>query len=94
MKRKFILGGVAAAALSLVLMNGAQAACPAATVADGMGVAGGAYPQQWDLAEFESAANCTLTFSENPRIGELNGMIVGNSALPALADRLPDDPGT
>ena len=61
-------------------------------VADGMGVAGGAYPQQWDLAEFESAANCTLTFSENPRIGELNGKIVGNpSSLPPVAERLPDD---
>ena len=92
MKRKFMLGGVAAAALSLVLMNGAQAACPAATVADAMGVAGGAYPQQWDLAEFQSAANCTLSFSENPRIGALNGMIAGNPALPALADRLPSEP--
>lgn len=92
MKRKFILGGIAAAALSLVLMNGAQAACPTATVADAMGVAGGAYPQQWDLAEFESAGNCTLSFSENPRIGALNGMIAGNPALPALADRLPSEP--
>jgi len=92
MKRKFILGGVAAAALSLVLMSGAQAACPAATVADTMGVTGGAYPQQWDLAEFESAANCKMSFSENPRIGALNGMIAGNPALPALADRLPSEP--
>ena len=59
-------------------------ACPAVTVDDNMGVGAGAYPQQYDLAEFESAANCTLTFSENPRIGELNGKIVGNPALPPL----------
>ena len=47
------------------------AACPAVTVADNMGVSAGEYPQQFDLAEFEKLANCTLTFSENPDIGAL-----------------------
>jgi peptide/nickel transport system substrate-binding protein len=71
----------------------AQAAeCPAITVADNMGVAAGAYPQQYDLSEFQAAANCTLTFQENPAIGDLNGQIQGNPALPALADRLPSEP--
>ncbi|MCH7930999.1 MAG: ABC transporter substrate-binding protein, partial [Proteobacteria bacterium] len=67
------------------------AACPAVTVANDMGIAG-KYPQQFDLAEFERLANCTLTFSENPSIGKLNGMIVGNPALPSLADRMPSEP--
>ncbi len=67
------------------------AACPAVTVAKDMGIAG-KYPQQFELAEFERLANCKLTFSENPAIGKLNGMIVGNASLPPLADRLPDEP--
>ena len=70
----------------------ASAACPAVTVADPMGVAPGAFPQQYELAEFEAAANCKLEFSENPAIGELNGRIVGNPVLPPLAERLPEEP--
>ncbi len=70
----------------------AHADCPAVTVADPMGVPAGAYPQQYELSEFQSLANCSLSFSENPRIGELNGMIVGNGPLPPLAERLPDEP--
>jgi peptide/nickel transport system substrate-binding protein len=57
-----------------------------------MGVAAGAFPQQYELAEFEAAANCTLTFQENPAISALNGRIRGNPALPPLADRLPSEP--
>jgi len=68
------------------------AACPAVTVADDMGVAAGAYPQQFDLAEFEAAASCKLEFSENPAIGDMNARIKGNGDLPALADRLPAEP--
>ena len=67
------------------------AACPAITVANDNGIAG-KYPQQFELSEFERLANCTLTFSENPAIGALNGRIVGNPALPPLADRLPSEP--
>ncbi len=92
MKRRVFMSGVAAAAMSLAVMSGAQAACPAVTVADDMGVAAGAFPQQYELAEFESLANCELSFAENPSIGKLNGKIMGNPDLPALADRLPAEP--
>ena len=71
----------------------AQAAdCPAITLADTMGVAPGVSPQQYDLSEFEAAANCTLTFQGNPAAGELNSRIRGNAALPSLAERLPAEP--
>ena len=76
-----------------VLSSTTQAAdCPAVTVADAMGVAAGDFPQQYELAEFQSLANCTMVFSENPDIGALNGKIRGNPDLPALADRLPAEP--
>ena len=80
------------AGLSLLVGTAQAADCPAVTVDDPMGVASGAYPQQYELAEFESLANCTMTFSENPAISALNGQIRGNPDLPALADRLPDEP--
>ena len=66
--------------------------CPAVTIADMAGVAAGAFPQQYDLAEYQDAAGCELTFSENPEIGELNGRIGNNPDLPAVADRLPAEP--
>jgi len=92
MNMKILLkGSVMGAALSLAVVSGAQAACPAATVADGMGVKG-MFPQQFELAEFQSAANCKLSFSENPDMKMLNGKILNNPALPALADRLPSEP--
>ncbi len=88
MKHILLTGGAIFA-----LTMGAQAAdCPAITVADMMSVAAGKYPQQYELAEFEKAANCTMTFQENPDIGALNGRIRGNPAMPALADRLPAEP--
>jgi peptide/nickel transport system substrate-binding protein len=66
--------------------------CPAATVADPMGLTS-EFPQQFELAEFESAAGCTLTFSENPAIADLNARIAGNPTdLPAVAERLPAEP--
>jgi len=67
-------------------------ACPNTTVADSKGVGPGAYPQQYELSEFEAAANCKLTFSENPAIAKLNGRIAGNPALPPLSERLPAEP--
>jgi peptide/nickel transport system substrate-binding protein len=70
----------------------AMAACPAVTVADAMGVAAGAFPQQYELSEFQTAANCTMEMSENPAIGALNAKIRGNPEMPALADRLPSEP--
>ncbi|QIE43423.1 ABC transporter substrate-binding protein (plasmid) [Rhodobacteraceae bacterium SC52] len=74
-------------ALTLVAVP-AFAACPLATVADPMGLTS-AYPQQFELEEFQTGADCELEFSENPAIGDLNGRILGNDALPAVAERLP-----
>jgi peptide/nickel transport system substrate-binding protein len=92
MKLKYTLqSGVMGAALLLAVSGGAQAACPAVTVANDGGLKS-AYPQQFELAEFEAAANCKLSFSENPAIGKLNGLIVGNGALPPLSERLPSEP--
>lgn len=76
----------------VVVSSTAHAACPAATVADMKGVAAGAYPQQWELAEFEKAASCKLEFKGNPSAEALNGKIQGNPKLPALAERLPAEP--
>lgn len=87
--KKLFLTGVAFAALSSTAY---AAGCPEVTVADMKGVAGGEYPQQFELAEFQAAANCTLSFQENPAIGELNAQIQGNPDLPALADRMPSEP--
>lgn len=76
----------------LLLSTAANASCPAVTQADMMGVAASAYPQQYELAEFEAAANCTMEFSANPDAAALNSEIQGNGDLPALAERLPAEP--
>ncbi|NND89702.1 MAG: ABC transporter substrate-binding protein [Granulosicoccus sp.] len=78
---------------SLCLFTGsALAECPPVTSADLQGVAPGAYPQQYDLAEFQEQAGCELSFSENPDIAALNGQIRGNPDLPPLSERLPEEP--
>lgn len=87
--KKFLLSGVALVALTSVAHAGG---CPEATVGDMKGVAAGAFPGQYELAEFQAAGSCTLSFQENPAIGDLNGKIQGNPAMPALADRLPAEP--
>jgi len=93
--RKFTLlplAGLALVALQVgTISEAAAAACPAVTVAKDMGIKG-KFRQQFSLAEFEKLANCKLTFSENPDIGKLNDRIHGNPKLPALADRLPQEP--
>ncbi len=86
--KRYLLSGVA----MLVLPAAAYANCPAVTMGDSMGVAAGAFPQQYELSEFEAAAGCSMEFSENPAIGDLNARIAGNPALPPLADRLPSEP--
>ena len=86
--KKLLLSGVALFALQTV----ANANCPAVTVAEMNGVAAGKYPQQFELSEFEGAANCKMEFSANPDIEKFNGMIQGNPALPSLAERLPEEP--
>ena len=86
--KRILYSGVAL----FVLPAAAFAACPGITVADMGGVAAGAYPQQYELSEFEAAAGCTMAFSTNPDIAALNSEIVGNPELPPLADRLPEEP--
>ena len=94
------LGGIATAVLmgsatlagAIGMAAPAQAACPKATVADMMGVKSGTYPQQYELAEFEAAAGCKMSFAANPMIAKLNGMIKGNPDLPPLNERLPEEP--
>jgi len=77
----------------LCLFSGlALADCPPVTAADMQGVAAGAYPQQFELAEFQELAACELSFSENPDIAALNGRIRGNPDLPPLSERLPQEP--
>ncbi len=68
------------------------AGCPAVTVADSKGVSAGAFPQQYELSEFQSLANCTLSFSANPASARLNSKIRGNPSLPSLANRIPKEP--
>jgi len=79
--------------VSLGLVAGAAAAadCPAVTVADMQGLAP-AFPQQFELAEFEAAASCDLAFGENPAMADMNARILGNPALPPVAERLPEEP--
>jgi len=86
--KRYLLSGVA----MLVLPAAAYANCPAVTMGDSMGVAAGAFPQQYELSEFEAAAGCSMEFSENPAIGDLNARIAGNPALPPLTERLPAEP--
>ena len=81
-----------ASAATLALAGAASAGCPAVTVSDPQGVAAGAFPEQYDLSEFQKLANCTLEFSDNPAIAKLNKMIRGNPDLPPLAERLPEEP--
>ena len=68
------------------------AGCPEVTVADSKGVPAGKYPQQYELSEFESLANCKLSFTGNPDAAALNKRIRGNPGLPSLANRLPSEP--
>jgi len=67
------------------------AVCPSATLADMKGVPAGKYPQQFDLAEYQTLANCKMTFKANPAIRSLNKRIRGNPALPPLEQRIPEE---
>jgi len=68
--------------------------CPAITLADAQGVAAGAWPQQYEVAEFETAANCTMTFTGrtefDARLVEHGFLPEGD--LPPLEERLPEEP--
>jgi peptide/nickel transport system substrate-binding protein len=69
-------------------------ACPAITMADMQGVAAGAYPQQYEVAEFEAAANCTVTFTGrtefDSRLAETGHLPEGDA--PPVEERLPAEP--
>ena len=75
-----------------VMAGAALASCPAVTVSDPMGVAAGAFPQQFELGEFQTLADCTLEMAENPDIAAMNARIRGNPEMPTLADRMPSEP--
>src|SRR5687768_3448026 len=68
--------------------------CPAITVADPQGVAAGAWPQQYEVAEFETAANCTMAYTGrteyDARLVEFGFLPEGD--LPPLEERLPEEP--
>ncbi len=68
--------------------------CPAITVADMQGVAPGAYPEQFELSEFEAAANCTLTLTGRDKYDDrlVQYGFLPSGDLPALEDRLPEEP--
>lgn len=91
MRTNRLLALAAGTALSLVSAAAQAADCPQATVADMKGLQS-AHPQQFELAEFQSAGSCELAFAQNPAIGDLNGRITGNSALPPVGERLPTEP--
>jgi len=83
-----LLGGLAALLLSGTAL---ASACPAVTLSDMQGLQP-THPQQFELAAFESAADCDLSYAANPDIEALNARIQGNGSLPPLAERLPDEP--
>ena len=77
---------------TIFILPAAVASCPSVTAANNNGITG-SYPNQFELAEFQSAANCELTFQGNPDIAALNARIQGNpSNLSSVADRIPAEP--
>ncbi|HSJ88657.1 MAG TPA: ABC transporter substrate-binding protein, partial [Anaerolineales bacterium] len=68
--------------------------CPAITVADMQGVAAGAFPEQYELSEFEAAANCKLALTGRDKYDErlVQYKFLPEGDLPALEDRLPEEP--
>lgn len=82
MSKLFIAGAMA------LMAGNTLAVCPAVTGPE----AGGAYPHLFEKAEFETKQGCTLNFSENPAISQLNSRIAGNPALLPLTERLPQEP--
>jgi peptide/nickel transport system substrate-binding protein len=70
-----------------------KAACPPVTVADPQGVPAGEWPQQYELKEFESLANCEMTFSSRSEFHTdlwTHGHLEGD--LPPVEERLPEEP--
>ena len=83
-----VLAITALLALGAIASNpGSVRAAEFATVANPMGMKG-AFPQQHELAEYEQQLGKKLTFSDNPIFADR----VKAGQLPAVADRLPDEP--
>ncbi|TCK08628.1 ABC transporter substrate-binding protein [Marinobacterium mangrovicola] len=87
MTKQFLAKSIAAGIATLVT-GSALAACP--TVAGPE--QGGKYPHLFEKDEFEASHDCVMNFSTNPEIAELNARIAGNPELPALANRIPQEP--
>jgi peptide/nickel transport system substrate-binding protein len=72
----------------------APGVCPAITVADMQGVAAGQWPQQYEVAEFEAAAGCEMTFTGRDNYDErlVQYKFLPEGDLPPLEERLPEEP--
>ncbi|MBP0013254.1 MAG: ABC transporter substrate-binding protein [Roseofilum sp. SBFL] len=70
----------------------AEGSCPAITLADTQGIGEGKYPQQYDLQNYEAETGCEMAFVANPEIEDLNGEIQGNTDLPPIDERIPNEP--
>ena len=90
MVKKFFLTLVFSLASVVWSSSSFAASCSGSTMSDGH--TGGEYPQQYELSAYESAAGCTMSFSENPNITSINATIQGNEGLAGVADRLPSEP--
>lgn len=69
-----------------------ETGCPAVTIADRAGVAAGEYERLYELADYEAAADCTMAFSGNPDMADLNAQITNNPDLPPVEERVPAEP--
>jgi peptide/nickel transport system substrate-binding protein len=86
MVKKLILTLVFSFSVVVWSSNSFAAAC------SGGSADAGKYPNQYEVSEYESAAGCSMSFSENPNIASINATIVGNGALGSVSDRLPSEP--
>ena len=86
MFKKFILTLVFSFSAALWSSTSFAADC------SGEKASGGAFPQQYELSEYEGLAGCTMKFSENPNIASINATIRGNGELDSVTDRLPSEP--
>ncbi|MCF6278352.1 MAG: hypothetical protein L3J16_06360, partial [Anaerolineales bacterium] len=66
--------------------------CPAITITNRGDVAAGEYERLYELADYEAAAGCTMAFSSNPEIADLNARITNNPDLPPVEERVPAEP--
>ena len=90
--KRVLYSGVALIALTGGAFAAAHNACSGITLADTGGIDEGKYRQQYELAAFQAAAGCTMSFQSNPEAAANNSAIRGNGALMDLADRIPAEP--